>query len=168
MDIGQACSPQAPLCEWPPVIILTRTQLSALGDKHLVWRKRNRKWHLCIDPCDLQLCPWTVQPPQCPNSTFRSISLSTLSAFILAESFITAGLSWDAIYAPPSLIPSLLPSAGTRTIHGQIMLVKSTGNLYKAIVPRFGEFCLCCCLPPLPQLACSILATWEQPSRDSL
>ena len=33
-------------------------------------------------------------------------------------------------------------------------------NLYKA-VPRFGEFCSCCCLPLLPQLACSILATWE-------
>ena len=43
----------------------------------------------------------------------------------------------------------------------------STGNLYKA-VPRFGEFCFCCCSPLLPQLACSILATWEQPNRDSL
>ena len=28
-----------------------------------------------------------------------------------------------------------------------------TGNLYKA-VPRFGEFCLCYCLPLLTQLAC--------------
>ena len=42
-----------------------------------------------------------------------------------------------------------------------------TGNLYEA-VPRFGEFCSCCCLPLLPQLACSILATWERPYRDSL
>ena len=38
---------------------------------------------------------------------------------------------------------------------------------YKA-VPRFGEFCSCCCLPLLPQLARSILATWERPYRDSL
>ena len=43
----------------------------------------------------------------------------------------------------------------------------TTGNLYKA-VPRFGEFCSCCCLPLLPQLAGSILATWERPYRDSL
>ena len=35
-----------------------------------------------------------------------------------------------------------------------------TGNLYKA-VPRFGEFCSCCFLPLLPQLACGILATWN-------
>ena len=35
-------------------------------------------------------------------------------------------------------------------------LVQFTGLDYKA-VPRFGEFCSCCCLPPLPQLACSIL-----------
>ena len=30
---------------------------------------------------------------------------------------------------------------------------------------RFGEFCSCCCLPPLPQLASSILATWGRPYR---
>ena len=42
-----------------------------------------------------------------------------------------------------------------------------TGNLYKA-VPRFGEFCACCCLLLLSQLVCSILATWERPYRDSL
>ena len=30
----------------------------------------------------------------------------------------------------------------------------------KIVVPRFGEFCFCCYLPLLPQLACSILATW--------
>ena len=29
-------------------------------------------------------------------------------------------------------------------------------------VPRFGQFCSCCCLPLLPQLACNILATWER------
>ena len=39
---------------------------------------------------------------------------------------------------------------------------ETTGNLVKAI-PRFGEFCSCCCSPLLPQLACSILATWERP-----
>ena len=27
----------------------------------------------------------------------------------------------------------------------------------------FGEFCSCCCLPLLPQLACSILPTTYQP-----
>ena len=42
-----------------------------------------------------------------------------------------------------------------------------TGNLYNAL-PRFGEFCSCCCLPLLPQLAFSLLATWERPYRDSL
>ena len=30
-------------------------------------------------------------------------------------------------------------------------------------VPWFGEFCSCCCLPLLPQLACSILVTWGSP-----
>ena len=28
------------------------------------------------------------------------------------------------------------------------------------MVQRFGEICSCCCLPHLPQHACSILATW--------
>ena len=33
---------------------------------------------------------------------------------------------------------------------------------YRCGISRFGEFCYCCCcLPLLPQLACSILATWE-------
>ena len=32
----------------------------------------------------------------------------------------------------------------------------------------FGEFCSCCCLPLLPQHPCSILATWELPSRGAL
>ena len=40
--------------------------------------------------------------------------------------------------------------------------VACTGLPYKA-VPRFGEFCCWCCLKLLPQLACGILATWEQP-----
>ena len=35
-------------------------------------------------------------------------------------------------------------------------------------VPRFGEFCFCCCLPLMPQLACSILATWERPYNRAL
>ena len=38
---------------------------------------------------------------------------------------------------------------------------------YEAI-PRFGEFCSCCCLPLMPQLACSILATWQRPLRGAL
>ena len=44
---------------------------------------------------------------------------------------------------------------------------RCTGYLSKA-VKRFGEFCSCCCIPLLPQLACSILATWERPYGDSL
>ena len=36
------------------------------------------------------------------------------------------------------------------------------------MVPRVGEFCFCCCVPLPPQLACSILETWEQPYGDSL
>ena len=35
-------------------------------------------------------------------------------------------------------------------------------------VPRFSEFCYCCCVPLLPQLACSILATWERPYSEAL
>ena len=27
----------------------------------------------------------------------------------------------------------------------------------------FGKFCFCCCLPLLPELACSIHATWPKP-----
>ena len=27
----------------------------------------------------------------------------------------------------------------------------------------FGEFCSCCCLPLLPELACSIHETWPKP-----
>ena len=42
-----------------------------------------------------------------------------------------------------------------------------TGNLYKVVL-RFGEFCSCCSLRVLPKFACSILATWERPYRDSL
>ena len=34
-------------------------------------------------------------------------------------------------------------------------------GIAKRVLPRFGEFCYCCCLPLLPQLAYSILATWE-------
>ena len=41
------------------------------------------------------------------------------------------------------------------------------GNLYKT-VPKFDEFCRCCCLPLLPQLACTILATLERPSSPAL
>ena len=41
-----------------------------------------------------------------------------------------------------------------------------TGLDYRT-VPRSGELCYCCCLPLLPQLTCSILATWERPYRDS-
>ena len=35
-------------------------------------------------------------------------------------------------------------------------------------LPRFGEFCSCCCLPLLSQLVCSILATWERPHSQGL
>ena len=38
----------------------------------------------------------------------------------------------------------------------------------KSASARFGEFCSCCCLPLLPQLACSILATWGPPYTGSL
>ena len=38
----------------------------------------------------------------------------------------------------------------------------STGLDWRA-VPRFGKYSSCCCLPLLPQFACSILATWERP-----
>ena len=35
-------------------------------------------------------------------------------------------------------------------------------------IPRFGEYCTCSCLPLLPQLICSILATWEWPYSEAL
>ena len=28
-------------------------------------------------------------------------------------------------------------------------------------VPRFGEFCSCCCIPLLPELECKILTIWD-------
>ena len=43
---------------------------------------------------------------------------------------------------------------------------RDNGN-YSAWGPHysawFGEFCYCCCLPLLPELACSIHATWLKP-----
>ena len=34
-------------------------------------------------------------------------------------------------------------------------------RIAKRVLPRLSEFCYCCCLPFLPQLAYSILATWK-------
>ena len=34
-------------------------------------------------------------------------------------------------------------------------------GVVKKLIPRFGEFCYCCCSPLLPQRACNILATCE-------
>ena len=45
---------------------------------------------------------------------------------------------------------------------GQFFYVGNTWLKYKE-GPRFGELCSCCCLPLLPQLAFSILATWSPP-----
>ena len=39
---------------------------------------------------------------------------------------------------------------------------ETTGLGYK-VVPRFGEFCSCCCISLLPELGCSILATLGPP-----
>ena len=44
----------------------------------------------------------------------------------------------------------------------QLRPLPSTGIGSKA-VPRFGEFCSCCCLPLLPGFACSIHVTWGPP-----
>ena len=46
----------------------------------------------------------------------------------------------------------------------ELVNCRCTGNLHKAF-PRFGDSC---CLPLLPQLASSILTTWQRPYRDSL
>ena len=43
-----------------------------------------------------------------------------------------------------------------------------TGNIYKAVPRRFGEFCSCFCLPLLSQLVYSFLAIWERPYGESL
>ena len=46
---------------------------------------------------------------------------------------------------------------------------RSHTGLHYGAVPRFGGFSsCCCCLPLLPQLACSILATWERPYSEAL
>ena len=42
-----------------------------------------------------------------------------------------------------------------------------TGHQKKALA-RFGEFCSCCCLPLLPQLAWSIHETWPKPFSGAL
>ena len=49
----------------------------------------------------------------------------------------------------------------------QLWIACYTENICKA-VPSFGKFCSCCCLPRLPQLACSILVTWEGPYSEAL
>ena len=64
----------------------------------------------------------------------------------------------------------LVDIIGFRGIHFQTKppnQPRTTGLQYK-LGPRFGVFCSCCCLPLLPELAGSILATWERPYRDSL
>ena len=55
-------------------------------------------------------------------------------------------------------------------VYGCMLIVSAhlhTELLYK-VGPRFGEICSFCCLPLLPQLACSILATWGPPYRGAL
>ena len=43
----------------------------------------------------------------------------------------------------------------------KLMFSQPITGVAKRVLPRFGEFCSCCCLPLLPQLAYSLLATWE-------
>ena len=40
--------------------------------------------------------------------------------------------------------------------------VPSNTRLNNKALPRFGELYSCCCLPLLPHLDCSIIATWER------
>ena len=82
---------------------------------------------------------------------------------------------WNKMLATSSSLPAYVqsliitlslcligPTMAAATCH-----LARTGNLLKAVA-RFGEFCSWCCLPLLPQLTCSILATWKRPHRDSL
>ena len=53
---------------------------------------------------------------------------------------------------------------GSLKIHSRL----PDNRLDTKFVPRFGEFRSCCCLPVLPQLSCSILATLEWPYSEAL
>ena len=48
-----------------------------------------------------------------------------------------------------------------RIFHLAVTAVTLVRGVVKKRIPRFGEFCYCCCSPLLPQRACNILATWE-------
>ena len=49
--------------------------------------------------------------------------------------------------------------------HYGTLVVQGSTNRW---APRFGEFCSCSCLPLLPQIACSIHATWGPPISGAL
>ena len=48
----------------------------------------------------------------------------------------------------------------------KVQRTRSTSRLRS--IPRFGEFCSCCCLQLPPQLAWSIITTWEWPFSQAL
>ena len=76
------------------------------------------------------------------------------------------GTSQHFLAVPSSNMQLISLASPTGKIIGFKMQI-STGLQYKA-VPGFGEFCSSYCLPLLPQLACSILATWERPYSGAL
>ena len=69
--------------------------------------------------------------------------------FTNAYALSTHHLGIPILYLP--IICACPPHLGQASIY--------TG-VAKRVLPRFGEFCYCCCLPLLPQLVQSILATW--------
>ena len=48
-------------------------------------------------------------------------------------------------------------------VYEKVTLCQRFTEVAKRVPPRFCEFCYCCCLPLLPELACSILETWQKP-----
>ena len=58
------------------------------------------------------------------------------------------------------------PVGGSGAMRGDIWQYFSMfyiSGTYRDQLARFGEFCICCCSPLLPQLACSIPKPWPKP-----
>ena len=79
------------------------------------------------------------------------------------------------LLAAPALDPARRGSPRRHHVHLQAAAgLSHVGDTLHSTEPgqkasaRFGEFCSCCCLPPLPQLASSIHSTWPKPFRRPL
>ena len=102
-------------------------------------------------------------PKFCPLS-FTGHWLSFSMLFYLAWLFAAAS-SWPGsprgrvrCWPTPAASPSRSEIGSKKWLMNELLLIRYT-EPKKSLCTWFGEFCSCCCLPLLPQLACSILPT---------